>query len=82
MRHRGPVTTAVALLLAGGGALAQMYPAKPVRLIAPPHHLALEMLKGMAQLDLVHVAYKGSAPMRGELARWTRVIKAGKIAPE
>jgi tripartite-type tricarboxylate transporter receptor subunit TctC len=27
-----------------------------------PHHLAIEMLKAMAQVDLVHVAYKGSAP--------------------
>jgi tripartite-type tricarboxylate transporter receptor subunit TctC len=32
-----------------------------------PHHLAIEMLKGMAQLDLVHVAYKGSAPAMNEL---------------
>jgi tripartite-type tricarboxylate transporter receptor subunit TctC len=58
-----------------------------------PHHLAIEMLKGMAQLDLIHVAYKGSAPamvdlmsgqiqiMSVELTAATPYIKEGKMRP-
>lgn len=58
-----------------------------------PHHLAIEMLKGMAQLDLVHVAYKGSAPamvdlmsgqiqiMSVELTAAAPYIKDGKMRP-
>ena len=58
-----------------------------------PHHLALEMLKGMAQLDLVHVAYKGSAPamvdlmsgqtqiMSVEFTAAAQYIKEGRMRP-
>lgn len=58
-----------------------------------PHHLALEMLKHMAHLDLVHVPYKGTAPamidlmtgqiqiMSVELAAATPFIKDGRIRP-
>ncbi len=58
-----------------------------------PHHLAIEMLKGMAQLDLVHVAYKGSAPamidlmsgqiqiMSVELTAAAPYIKEGRMRP-
>jgi len=58
-----------------------------------PHHLAIEMLKGMAQLDLVHVAYKGSAPamvdlmsgqiqiMSVELTAAAPYMKDGKMRP-
>ena len=58
-----------------------------------PHHLALEMLKNMAQVDLVHVPYKGSAPamvdlmsgqiqvMSVELTAAAQYIKEGKMRP-
>lgn len=58
-----------------------------------PHHLAIEMLKNMAQLDLVHVAYKGSAPamtdlvsgqiqlMSVEYTAAAQFIKDGKMRP-
>jgi tripartite-type tricarboxylate transporter receptor subunit TctC len=58
-----------------------------------PHHLAIEMLKGMAQVDLVHVAYKGSAPamidlmsgqiqlMSVELTAAAPYIKEGRMRP-
>jgi tripartite-type tricarboxylate transporter receptor subunit TctC len=32
-----------------------------------PHHLAMELLKGAAQVDLTHVAYKGGAPQLQDL---------------
>jgi tripartite-type tricarboxylate transporter receptor subunit TctC len=58
-----------------------------------PHHLAIEMLKGMAHLDLVHVAYKGSAPamidlmggqiqlMSVEMTAAAPYIKEGRMRP-
>ena len=58
-----------------------------------PHHLAIEMLKGMAQLELVHVPYKGSAPamvdlmsgqiqiMSVELTAAAPYMKDGKMRP-
>jgi tripartite-type tricarboxylate transporter receptor subunit TctC len=58
-----------------------------------PHHLAIEMLKGMAQVDLVHVAYKGSAPamidlmsgqiqlMSVEMTAAAPYIKEGRMRP-
>jgi tripartite-type tricarboxylate transporter receptor subunit TctC len=61
--------------------------------IGSPHHLAGEMLKTQAQLDLQHIPYKGSAPamvavMSGELAFMSVEITAamphirsGKLKP-
>ena len=58
-----------------------------------PHHLALEMLKNMAHLDLVHVPYKGTGPamidlmtgqiqiMSVELAAATPYIREGRMRP-
>jgi len=55
--------------LAPALALAQAYPSKPVRIIVPfpagagsITHLAGELLKADARLDMVHVPYKGAAP--------------------
>ena len=33
-----------------------------------PQHLAVEMFKSMAKIDLVHVPYKGSAPLANDLS--------------
>jgi tripartite-type tricarboxylate transporter receptor subunit TctC len=61
--------------------------------IGSPHHLAGEMLKSQAQLDLQHIPYKGSAPamvgvMSGELSFMSVEItaamphiKSGKLKP-
>ncbi|MDB5773071.1 MAG: tripartite tricarboxylate transporter substrate binding protein [Burkholderia sp.] len=61
--------------------------------IGSPHHLAGEMLKTQAQIDLQHIPYKGSAPamvavMSGELSFMSVEItaamphiKAGKLKP-
>jgi tripartite-type tricarboxylate transporter receptor subunit TctC len=61
--------------------------------IGSPHHLAGEMLKSQAQLDLQHIPYKGSAPamvgvMSGELGFMSVEItaamphiKSGKLKP-
>jgi tripartite-type tricarboxylate transporter receptor subunit TctC len=61
--------------------------------IGSPHHLAGEMLKTQAQLDLLHVPYKGSAPamvavMSGEVSFMSVEItaamphiKSGKLRP-
>jgi tripartite-type tricarboxylate transporter receptor subunit TctC len=61
--------------------------------IGSPHHLAGEMLKTQAQLDLQHIPYKGSAPamvgvMSGELSFMSVEvtaamphIKSGKLKP-
>ena len=58
-----------------------------------PHHLAGEMLKSMAGIDIVHVPYKGSGPamadliggqlqfMSVELTAAEPHIKAGKMKP-
>jgi tripartite-type tricarboxylate transporter receptor subunit TctC len=58
-----------------------------------PHHLAGEMLKSMAGIDVVHVPYKGSGPamadliggqlqfMSVELTAAEPHIKAGKLKP-
>lgn len=58
-----------------------------------PHHLAIEMLKNMAQVDLVHVPYKGSGPamidlmtgqiqlMSVELTAAAPYIKEGRMRP-
>jgi tripartite-type tricarboxylate transporter receptor subunit TctC len=58
-----------------------------------PHHLAIEMLKHMAQIDLTHVPYKGSGPamidlmsgqiqlMSVELTAASEYIKAGRMRP-
>lgn len=58
-----------------------------------PHHMAMEMLKERAKLDVVHVAYKGAAPaiqdvVGGQLslmvvdtAAGMQMIKAGKLKP-
>ena len=58
-----------------------------------PHHLAIEMLKNMAQIDLVHVPYKGSGPamidlmsgqiqmMSVELTAASPYIKEGRMRP-
>lgn len=59
--------------------------------VGTPHHLAMEMLKDRAKLDIVHVAYKGAAPgiqavLSGEMpmmvvdtAAGMAMIKAGRI---
>lgn len=61
--------------------------------VGSPHHLAMEMLKSQANLDIVHVAYRGAAPaiqdvVAGQLplmvvdaAAGMQMIKAGKIKP-
>jgi tripartite-type tricarboxylate transporter receptor subunit TctC len=61
--------------------------------IGSPHHLAGEMMKTQAQLDLLHVPYKGSAPamvavMSGEVSFMSVEItaamphiKSGKLRP-
>jgi tripartite-type tricarboxylate transporter receptor subunit TctC len=58
-----------------------------------PHHLAIEMLKNMAAIDLVHVPYKGSGPamidlmsgqiqlMSVELTAASQYIKEGRMRP-
>lgn len=58
-----------------------------------PHHLAGEMLKAMAQIDLTHVPYKGSGPamvdllsgqiqlMSVELTAASPYIKDGRMRP-
>jgi len=58
-----------------------------------PHHLAIEMLKNMAQVNLVHVPYKGSGPamidlmtgqiqiMSVELTAAAPYIKEGRMRP-
>ncbi|MFT3721478.1 Bug family tripartite tricarboxylate transporter substrate binding protein [Pseudorhodoferax sp.] len=59
--------------------------------IGGPHHLAMEMLKERARIDVVHVAYRGAAPaiqdvVGGQLplmvvdtAAGMQMIKAGKL---
>lgn len=61
--------------------------------VGSPHHLAMEMLKSRAKLDLVHIAYRGAAPaiqdvVGGQLplmvvdtAAGMQMIKAGKLKP-
>jgi tripartite-type tricarboxylate transporter receptor subunit TctC len=61
--------------------------------IGSPHHLAGEMLKTQAQLDLLHVPYKGSAPamvavmsgevnfMSVEITAAMPHIRSGKLKP-
>lgn len=61
--------------------------------VGSPHHLAMEMLKERAKLDVTHVAYKGAAPaiqdvVGGQLpimvvdtAAGMAMIKAGKLKP-
>lgn len=58
-----------------------------------PHHLAMELLKVNAGLDMVHVAYRGAAPaltdvaggqvpaMMVDLAAGAAFIKSGKVRP-
>ena len=58
-----------------------------------PHHLAVEMLKAMAQIDLNHIPYKGSGPamidlmggqiqlMSVELTAAAPYIKEGRMRP-
>lgn len=61
--------------------------------VGSPHHLAMEMLKSRAKLDMVHIAYRGAAPaiqdvVGGQLplmvvdsAAGMQMIKAGKLKP-
>lgn len=61
--------------------------------IGSPHHLAMEMLKERAKLDITHVAYKGAAPalqdvvggqvptMVVDTASGLQMLKAGKLKP-
>lgn len=61
--------------------------------VGSPHHLAMEMLKERAKIDVVHVAYKGAAPaiqdvVGGQLplmvvdtAAGMQMMKAGKLKP-
>lgn len=59
--------------------------------VGGPHHIAMEMLKGHAKLDILHVPYKGAAPaiqdvaggqlplMVVDTAAGMQMIKAGKL---
>lgn len=61
--------------------------------IGSPHHIAMEMLRERAKLELTHVAYKGAAPaiqdvVGGQVpvivvdtAAGMQMIKAGKLRP-
>lgn len=61
--------------------------------IGSPHHLAMEMLKERAKLDVMHVAYKGAAPalqdvvggqvptMVIDTASGLQMLKSGKLKP-
>jgi len=61
--------------------------------IGGPHQIAMEMLKGYAKLDVLHVPYKGAAPaiqdvaggqlplMVVDTAAGMPMIKAGKLKP-
>lgn len=61
--------------------------------IGSPHHLAMEMLKERAKLDITHVAYKGAAPalqdvvggqvptMVVDTASGLQMLKSGKLKP-
>lgn len=61
--------------------------------IGSPHHLAMEMLKERAKLDVTHVAYKGAAPalqdvvggqvptMVVDTASGLQMLKSGKLRP-
>lgn len=61
--------------------------------VGSPHHLAMEMLKSRAKLDMIHIAYRGAAPaiqdvVGGQLplmvvdsAAGMQMIKAGKLKP-
>ncbi len=51
-------------------------------------HLAMEMFRSLAKIDLMHVPYKGGTPealgdyLKIEIARWTRVIKEQGITSD
>jgi tripartite-type tricarboxylate transporter receptor subunit TctC len=61
--------------------------------IGSPHHLAMEMLKESARLDITHIAYKGAAPaiqgvlsgqvplMVVDTATGGPMLKAGRLQP-
>lgn len=38
-----------------------------------PSHLIMELVKSMAGIDLVHIAYSGG--VKQEMTRWARVVK-------
>ena len=65
------VMTAISGALYAAGAHAQAdYPAKPIRIVigsGSPTHLGMELFKISAQIDLVHIPYKGAAPSRIDL---------------
>jgi len=45
------------------------------------HHMAMELLKGAAGLDVVHVGYKGAGPAMADLAAGHVPLMMGGIAP-